>query len=114
MTPRPHHAGATPQRRKTGTTVPEAAMPRPTPVKMTPLATPRRSRRTWGSTVGAARTMSTPPAIPAAARQTKYHANDTGTAHAKNPAVASAIMARSAVTRSARAASQRASSAPAR
>ena len=46
MTPRPHHAGATPQRRSRGTTVPDAAMPRPTPVKMTPLATPRRSGRT--------------------------------------------------------------------
>jgi hypothetical protein len=89
-------------------------MPRPTPVKMTPPATPRRSGRTWGKTVGAASTMSTPPATPAARRQTRYHANDRGDAHAKNAAVAKAIIARRSSTASTRAASHRASSAPAR
>jgi NAD(P)-dependent dehydrogenase (short-subunit alcohol dehydrogenase family) len=36
--------------------VPEAAIPRPTPVKMTPPARPCRDRGTCGSTVGAAST----------------------------------------------------------
>jgi hypothetical protein len=86
-------------------------MPSPTPVKITPPAIPRRACGTCGNTVGAARTMSTPPATPAARRQTKYHANDSGAAHAKKAAVASAIMARSIGTGPARAAT---SSAPAR
>ena len=64
--------------------------------------------------VGAARTMRTPPATPAARRQTKYQAKDSGIAHAKSEAVASAMVARSEAVAPAREANQRASSAPAR
>jgi hypothetical protein len=89
-------------------------MPRPTPVKMTPPASPRRAAGTCGSTVGAASTMRAPPAAPAARRQAKYQANDSGAAHAKKATVASAIIARRTKTGSVRAAMVRASSAPAR
>ena len=88
-------------------------MPSPTPVKIAPPARPRRAAGTCGSTVGAARTISTPPATPDARRQTKNHANASGTEQAKKAAVASSIMARRIETGPKRAASDDASSAPA-
>ena len=70
-------------------------MPRPTPVKIAPLASPRRADGTCGSTAGAASTISTPPAKPEAKRQTKNHPKESGIAEAKKVAAASAIIARS-------------------
>jgi len=89
-------------------------MPRPTPVKIAPPTMPRRAVGTWASTVGAASTISTPPARPAEKRQAENQANDSGAAQARNAAVASSIMARSTTLRRRRAASGRADSAPAR
>lgn len=113
-TPRPHQACTSPQPSSSGTSVPEAAMPSPTPVKMTPPARPRRAGGTWGSTMGAASAMSAPPATPAPRRQAKYQENDSGVAQAKNATVASASMARSTSTPPAFRAIAGASSAPAR
>ena len=45
--------------------------PRPTPVKINPATSPRRRGSTCGRMVGAASTMMTPPARPAAKRQAK-------------------------------------------
>ena len=89
-------------------------MPRPTPVKIAPPASPRRPGGTCGSTVGAASTISAPPAPPAAARQAKNHQNEIGAAQAKKAAVTRTIIARSTVAGAARRASGRAPSAPAR
>ena len=61
-------------------------MPRPTPVKIAPLASPRRADGTCGSTAGAASTISTPPAKPEAKRQTKNHPKESGIAEAKKVA----------------------------
>jgi hypothetical protein len=94
--------------------VPEAAMPRPTPVKIAPPASPRRAAGTCASTTGAASTVSTPPATPAANRQTKNHEKGSGAAHAKNAAVATNIMERNRVAVGTEAAVRRASRAPAR
>jgi hypothetical protein len=47
-----------PQRKRAGTSVPEATMPHPIPTKMEPLARPRRDDGTYGSTVGATSTIS--------------------------------------------------------
>ena len=63
--PSPHQAAISPWWRSTGTSVPDAAMPNPTPVKITPLARPRRRCDTCGSTAGAASTIRTPPDSPA-------------------------------------------------
>ena len=89
-------------------------MPRPTPVKMAPPARPRRSGGTCGSTEGAARTITTPPATPEAKRQRKNQAKDSGSAQAKKATVTSAIMPRSIRGAPARRASDRAQSAPPR
>lgn len=64
------------------------------PVKMTPPARPRREGATCESTVGAARTIRTPPAKPEARRQAKNQANETGNAQAKNATDASSIIVR--------------------
>src|SRR5215831_13263833 len=62
--PRPIQVSNKPHRISSGTRVPETAMPRPTPVKITPPATPRRPGGIAAITVGAARAMSTPPVPP--------------------------------------------------
>ena len=64
--------------RRSGISVPEAAMPRPTDVKITPPASPRFAAGTCGSTLGAASTISTAPATPEAKRQRKNHAKGSG------------------------------------
>ena len=89
-------------------------MPRPTPVNTAPPASPRRDGATAASTVGAARTISTPPARPDARRQARNQANDGGRAQAKKVALASTIMARSSVAAPVRRPKRCASSAPAR
>ncbi|MNF93771.1 hypothetical protein D3C84_764570 [compost metagenome] len=68
-------------------------MPTPTPMKMTPPASPRREAGTCARTVGAASTISAPPAVPERKRQAKNHAKDTGQAQAKNARLASNIIA---------------------
>ena len=83
-------------------------------MKINPPASPRRNGGTCGSTVGAASTISTPPASPAAKRQRVNHRNDQGVAQAKKASVASAIIARSATGAGTAAVTRRASSAPAR
>ncbi|KFG98294.1 hypothetical protein GQ56_0104340 [Burkholderia paludis] len=80
--------------------VPDAAMPSPMPVKMPPLAKPRRDGGTCARIVGAASTISAPPDNPEANRQTKNHGNDTGSAQATNASVASSIIARMTALRS--------------
>ena len=89
-------------------------IPRPTPVKITPAASPRREAGTYGSTASAASTISAPPDTPAAKRQTKNHAKDSGWAQAKNDAAASSIIARSTTATGAAPAMRGAASAPAR
>lgn len=81
---------------------------------MRPPARPWRATGTCGNTVGAASTMSAPPASPEAKRQTKNQAKENGTAQAKKAAVASSSIALSNRGAGARAASGRPSSAPAR
>lgn len=89
-------------------------MPSPTPVKITPPASPRRAGGTCFNTAGAASAISAPPDIPAANRHVKYQANDKGAAQPKKAAVAAIIMSRSAAAVPIRAAIGRASSAPPR
>ncbi|MCY1439120.1 hypothetical protein D9M71_553410 [compost metagenome] len=72
--------------------MPDAAIPTPTPMKITPPARPRREGGTCASTVGAARTISAPPATPESNRQAKNQAKDRGQAQAKNATLASSIM----------------------
>ncbi len=74
-------------------------MPSPIPVKITPLARPRRATGTTRRMPGAASTISTPPATPAAKRQTENHGNDIpatrpGALQAMNATLASTIIAR--------------------
>ena len=54
-----------------GTSVPEAATPRPTPAKITPPTMPRLAGEVCGSTTEAASTMMMPPERPARKRQAK-------------------------------------------
>jgi len=89
-------------------------MPRATPVKTSPPASPRRAAGTYGSTVGGARTMSMPPVRPARKRHPKNQRKDIGVAQAKKAAVAISIMARSTWPTGRRAASQSAPIAPTR
>ena len=89
-------------------------MPSPTPVKMMPPASPRRSAGTSAQHSGRRGTISMPPARPAAERQRKNQRKESGRAQAKKAAVASAIIMRSTRAVGMRAASGRASSAPAR
>ena len=89
-------------------------MPAPTPMKIAPPARPRREALMLGSTVGAARTISAPPAKPAAERQAKNQAKLSGKAQAKKARLASAIEALSTVTTRTRAEIGRPRSAPAR
>ena len=114
MAPSPHHAATRPERRSCGTRVPDAAMPSPTPVKMSPPASPRRAAGTCGSTVGGARTIRVPPARPARKRQRKNQRKDSGVAQPKKAPVASSIMPRSTRAAGRRAARWRAATAPTR
>ncbi len=89
-------------------------MPAPTPMKIAPPARPRREGLMLGSTVGAARTISAPPAKPEAKRQPKNQAKSSGKTQAKKARVASAIDALSTVTTRMRAEIGRPRRAPAR
>src|SRR5215831_15898687 len=92
--PRPIQVSNRPQRISSGTRDPEAAMPRPTPVKITPPATPRRP--------------------PETKRQTKNQPKLTGNAQAKRLIAVSSIADRRVVFAPRRAATSRAPSAPAK
>jgi hypothetical protein len=94
--------------------VPEAAIPRPTPAKITPPTMPRFAGEVCGRIVEAASTMMTPPARPDRKRQTKNQVNETGAEHAKQESVARTIITRKAHVGPIRAATARASNAPAR
>ena len=64
-TPRPYQLCCRPCCSSSGTSVPDAATPRPTPAKITPPTMPRLPRRdTCGRMVEAASTMITPPVRP--------------------------------------------------
>ncbi len=84
---RPYQQAARPVRRSSGTSVPEAAMPRPTPAKMAPPTRPRRAGPTWGRIVEAASTMMSAPATPDARRQARNHAKESGTEQARHDRV---------------------------
>jgi len=84
------------------------------PMKIIPLASPRRDGAISGRTVGAARTIRAPPARPAAKRHAKNHGKLTGKEQAKKAAVAASIMILSVRTVEARAATVRPSNAPTR
>ena len=88
------HVARKPNRSKNGTNVPVAAIPRPSPTNIRPLATPFRSAGTCGRNVAATRTIVAPVATPDRNRQEKYHSNEIGNAHANNDRVASAFMPR--------------------
>ncbi|MNL24405.1 hypothetical protein D3C87_1458360 [compost metagenome] len=92
--PRPSQVCSSPCCNSIGTSVPDAAIPTPTPMKIKPPAKPRREGGTCASTVGAARTIKAPPATPERNRQAKNQAKDTGHAQAKNAMLASSIIAR--------------------
>jgi len=112
--PRPNQVCTSPACIKNGTRVPEAAMPRPTPVKIAPLASPRRDGWTCRITSGAASAIKAPPETPDAKRQTKNQPKESGKAQAKNAALATIIIPRSAGAAPACAAIGRASKAPPR
>jgi hypothetical protein len=77
-----------------GTTVPDAAMPKPTPRKIAPLAMPGGCAGTCGSTVIATSTMMMPPEMPDIRRQPKNQLTDNGNAQPKKAADVSSIMPR--------------------
>ncbi len=114
MAPRPSQVCIRPWRSSSGTSEPESTMPTPMPMKIAPLARPRRAGAMCGSTVGAASTISVPPERPARKRQAKNHRKSTGQAQASSEAVVSSIMARSRAGAEMRAAIGVASRAPAR
>src|SRR5690348_6417540 len=114
IAPRPIQVSTSPHRISSGISVPEAAMPIPTPVKIAPPAMPRRLAGIAASTVGAASTISTPPVPPDRNRQAKNHAKLTGAAQANRLAQVSSIAFRKVVTAPKRVARTRAPSAPAR
>ena len=89
-------------------------MPSPTPVKITPAASPRRCAGTHGRTAGGAITIRTAPARPEPKRQTMNQEKARGAAQAKNEAAARSIIPRSRIGIGIRAASARPASAPAR
>src|SRR4029078_5620766 len=74
--PRPYQLCARPCCSSSGTSVPDAATPRPTPAKMTPPTTPRLPGAVCGKMVEAASTMITPPLNPARKRHPKNQMND--------------------------------------
>src|SRR3954453_3634357 len=82
IVPRPIQVSTSPHQISSGTSVPEAAMPRPTPVKIAPPAMPRRVGGITAITVGAANAISTPPVPPDRKRQVKNQAKLTGMAQA--------------------------------
>src|SRR6202042_3202273 len=110
--PTPNQAARTPICSRSGTSVPEATTPAPPPMKRAPPARPRREALMLGSTVGAARTISAPPARPEAKREAKNQAKLSGKAQAKKARVASPIEALSTVTTRRRAEIGRPRSAP--
>src|SRR4051794_9031044 len=114
IVPRPIQVSTSPHRISNGTSVPEAAMPRPTPVKIAPPAMPRRVGGIAAITVGAASAISTPPVPPDRKRQAKNQAKLTGKAQANRLAAVSSIAACTVATAPKRAARARAPSAPAR
>jgi hypothetical protein len=95
---RPIQAPATPVRKRAGTSVPDAAMPTPSPRKMAPAAIPRRPPGTCGSTTLPTSTMMAPPVTPDSKRQKKNQPGETGTAQARNASAVSAIDSFSAAT----------------
>ena len=111
---KPNHAAGRPQCSSTGTSVPEAAMPSPTPVIINPLASPRRDAGTCASTADGPRIISKPPVNPANPRQTKNHRNGKGMLHAARETAEASIAYRTADATRNRAATGRAASAPAR
>src|SRR3954470_23070683 len=112
--PRPIQVSTSPHRISSGISVPEAAMPIPTPVKIAPPAMPRRPGGIAAITVGAASAISTPPVPPDRKRQAKNQAKLTGTAQANRLAQVSSIAACKVATAPKRALRARAPSAPAR
>src|SRR4029077_8451142 len=77
--PKPYQLCLRPCCSNSGTRVPDAAMPRPTPAKITPPTRPRLPGATCGKMVDAAKTMITPPVSPATKRQPKNQMNEIGT-----------------------------------
>jgi hypothetical protein len=61
-----------------GISVPDAAMPKPSPRKIMPLANPRRAGGMCGRIVVATSTMIAPPESPDKNRHMKNHAIDKG------------------------------------
>ena len=110
----PSQAWASPQRSSSGARVPDAAMPKPTPVNTTPLASPRRAGGTWDSTEDGARIISTPPHRPDSSRQPKNQAKGSRTEQAASATTTASIAPRSTGRMPNRATAGRASSAPPR
>lgn len=112
--PRPYQLSCKPCCSNNGTSVPDAATPRPTPAKITPPTMPRRAAEICGRMTDAASTMMMPPVRPARKRHAKNQLNDKGAELAKKERVAIDIIALNARTVPMRVASARAASAPAR
>ncbi len=92
--PRPYQLCLRPCCSSSGTSVPDAATPRPTPAKITPPTRPRLPGVTCGRMVEAAKTMITPPVTPARNRQPKNQMNENGTEQAKQHSEARTIIPR--------------------
>jgi len=112
--PSPSQVSTRPHCINSGTSVPEAAMPSPTPVKIAPPARPRRRGGMPGITLGAASAISTPPVPPDKKRQKKNQAKPSGNAQARRLAAVASIEPRSKAGVPVRAATARAPIAPAR
>ena len=94
--------------------MPEAAIPSATPVRISPLASPRRSGGTWAMTADGARTISIPPVTPASIRQAKNHGNGSLVQHAASDRADSSMAPRTTLRTGSRAATGRAANAPPR
>ena len=89
-------------------------MPSPTPVRITPLATPRREAGTWAITLEGARIIRAPPTMPDSSRQTKNQANGILTQHAAKDTAASSMAPRSTLRMPNHCPKRRAATAPPR
>src|SRR3546814_19410624 len=94
--PSTHQVIVGPVETKAGTRVPERTIPDPTPEKMRPAASPRLFSGTKGRMVGAASTLSEPPARPDPKRHTKNQTKQIGVAPAHTAPDARSIISRTA------------------
>src|SRR5260370_23066397 len=81
--PSPNQVSLSPRRSSSGISVPDAAIPRPSPRKIIPLTNPRLAAGIFGMIDVGTRTITTPPENPDRNLKTENHTTDSRYAQAK-------------------------------